>query len=191
MSCRGKSKRRRLLAVGACCAAILTTSFGCGIMSGPSEYEKYKQKEKNFADLIASAGGKAKKEGKSMFGFSMTGWMIDLSGAKITDRLLDRIIEVAQHDPIFELNLSKTQITDAQLAKLDAGKVLQKTVVLNLSETPITDAGLDKLSNFYCIMKLNLKGTAATKEGAARMGEKKIANPQTPAPFKKQPELEI
>ena len=169
-------------------AMVLT---GCGGYTGPSDYELYKQKQTGFEGVISSAGGTAKKEGKSLHGFTMTGWMINLSGGKVTDKLISQIVEVAQHDPVFELNLSKTAITDAQLAKLDIGKVLQKTVILDLSDTAITDAGLDKLSNFYCISSLNLKGSAATKAGAKRMGDKKIASPITPAPFKKQPEVKI
>lgn len=172
-------------------AIFLVVSSGCGLMSGPSEYEKFKQRESTFEGLISNAGGSARKEGKSMYGFHMVGWMIDLSGATLSEKLITEMIEVAQNDPVFDLNLSNTSITDEQLAELDAGNVLQKTVILNLSQTPITDAGLDSLSNFYCLMSLNLKGSKATQEGARRMGEKKIANPQTPAPFKTQPKLEI
>ena len=172
-------------------ALVIGITSGCGLFSGQSDYEKYKNKEKGFENLIASAGGSAKKEGKAMFGFRMTGWTIDLSGAEITNKVIAQIVEVAQNDPIFDLNLSNTSITDEQLAELDSGNVLQKTVNLNLSQTAITDAGLDALSNFYCISTLNLKGSQATKEGAKRLGDKKIANPQTPAPFKVQPKLEI
>ena len=126
-----------------------------------------------------------------MYGFQLAGWTIDLSGAKLNDKLISQIVEVGQNEPVFDLNLSKTSITDEQLAKLDAGKVLQKTVNLNLSQTAITDAGLDRLSEYYCISTLNLTGSAATKNGAKRLGDKMIANPQTPAPFKKQPKVEI
>jgi hypothetical protein len=163
---------------------------GCGRM-GPTEYEVYKRRHDTFAEAIAAAGGKASREGKSMHGFTMMGWLINLSGANVTDELIDKIIAIAQRDAVFELNLSNTKITDAQLKRLDDGKVLQKTVSLNLENTAITDAGLDQLSNFCALTFLNLKGTKASKEGAQRMGERKIANPQTPPPFKKQPELEI
>jgi len=173
------------------CLLAISLMLVCGCSSGPSEYEKYKNASKGFEKAIADAGGNAKKEGKAMFGFQMSGWTIDLSGAKLTDPLVEQIIQVAQENPVFDLNLSKTSVTDAQLEKLDSGKVLQKTVNLNLSDTAITDAGLDKLSNFYCITNLNLKGSKASKEAARRMGDKKIANPQTPAPFKKQPVVVI
>lgn len=170
---------------------LLLFNAGCGFLSGPSEYEKYMNREKSFEKLIASAGGNAKKEGKAMHGFKMVGWFIDLSGVDMTEKLISQVIEVAQNEAIFDLNLSNTSITDEQLAELDAGSVLQKTVNLNLSQTGITDAGLDSLSNFYCLSSLNLKGSKATLEAAKRMGDKKIANPQTPAPFKVQPKVEI
>lgn len=164
---------------------------GCGLSSGPSEYEQYMKKAQSFGDVIAAAGGNAKKEEKSLHGFKLYGWLIDLSGVEIPDLIITRIIEVAQNDPVFQLNFSNSNITDEQLAKLDAGKVLQKTVDLDLSNTKITDAGLDRLSNMYCISYLNLKGSSATKAGATRLGDRKIASPTTPAPFKKQPEVKI
>lgn len=170
---------------------IVVSVCGCGGYTGPSEYEKFKKKQQGFAGVIASAGGNAVKEGKTMHGFQMTGWLIDLSNAEITDDLIGKIIEVAQDDPVFQLNFSGSSITDDQLGDLDTGTVLQKTVDLNLSGTKITDAGLDRVSNICCLTTLNLKGTSATAEGAKRLGGRKIANPQTPPPFKKQPELTI
>lgn len=164
---------------------------GCGGYTGPSEYQKLKNKQQGFSDLIAAAGGTATKEGAAMHGFQMSGWKIDLSGGQVTDEIIDAIINVGQFDPVFLLNFSKTGITDEQLAKLDTNKVLQKTFELDLSETAISDAGLDKLTDYYCISKLNLKGSAATRAGAKRLGDRMIANPTTPLPFRKQPKLEI
>ena len=169
---------------------ILLLLSGCGGY-GPSEYQQLKQKLDGFSDVIKAAGGKATKEGKSLHGFQMAGWLIDLTNAKITDELIDHIIVIGKSDPVFQLNLSNSNITNEQLAKLDAGNVLQKTIDLNLSNTPINDAGLDKLSNFYCVTDLNLTGSAATAVGAKRMGSKQISNSNTPAPFKKQPKLKI
>ncbi len=142
-----------------------------------------------LSGVIAAAGGTAKKEGGSMNGFQMTGWQIDLGGGQVTDEIIDAIIEVGQFDPVFLLNFSGT-ITDERLAKLDANGILQKTIDLNLSAS-ISDAGLDRLSNYYCITKLNLKGSKATRAGAKRLGDRMIANPITTMPFKKQPQLEI
>ncbi len=164
---------------------------GCNSYSGPSEYDKFKQSQQSFIDQIAAAGGTASKEGKSLHGFQMTGWLIDLTNAQLTDKMIDTLIEVAKEDPVFQLNLSKSNITNEQLAKLDAGKVLQKMVDLDLSNTAITDAGLDQLSNLHCLMDLNLKGTAATSAGAKRLGDRKISHVSTPAPFKKQPKVKI
>lgn len=170
---------------------VLILLSGCNSYSGQSEFRKLQQKLDGFSDKIVAAGGKATKEGKAMHGFQMSGWLIDLSGAKIDDDLIENIIVVGKSDPVFQLNLSKSNITNEQLTKLDAGNVLQKMVNLDLSNTAINDAGLDKLSNFYCITELNLKGSAATAAAAKRMGAKQIANSNTPAPFKKQPKLKI
>lgn len=170
---------------------VVSGVVGCGMMNGPSEYEKFMQKRKSFEQIVADAGGKATKEGREMFGFKAVGWFIDLSGVKITDKLIAQIVEIGGAEGVFVLDLSKSEITDAQLKKLDEGKVLVKTVDLNLADTQITDAGLDQLSEYYCVMKLNLKGSKATKQGAKRLSDKKIANQHTPAPFKKAPELII
>lgn len=172
-------------------AGIVIFIAGCNSYSGPSEYDKFKQNQQSFIEQIAAVGGTASKEGKTLHGFQMAGWLIDLSNAEIADQMIDSLIAVGQEDPVFQLNLSNSNITDEQLAKLDAGKVLQKMVDLNLSNTAITDAGLDQLSNVHCLMDLNLKGTAATSAGAKRLGDRKIAHESTPAPFKKQPKVKI
>lgn len=164
---------------------------GCGSSYGKSEYQKFKESNQVFSDFVAKAGGKAVKEGKTMHGFQMTGWLIDLTGVKITEELIAQIVEVGSVDPVFQLNLSKSNITDEQLVELDAGKVLQKTFDLDLSDTSITDAGLDQLLDIHCLGTLNLKGTKATKDGATRLGQRKIDSPHTPQPFRTQPEVEI
>ncbi|MEZ6059379.1 MAG: hypothetical protein R3C19_03350 [Planctomycetaceae bacterium] len=170
----------------------LPVMAGCGgSYYGPSEYELAKQKQQGFSDLIAEAGGTASKEGKRMFGFEMTGWLVDLSGAEISDDLIESITEVAAKDAVFQLVLSKSTITDDQLSQLADGGVFQKMVVLDVTETAVTDAGLDRLTDVHCITELKLKGSSATKAGAARLGSRQIANPDTPAPFKKQPKVDI
>jgi hypothetical protein len=165
---------------------------GCStFFQGESEYEQVKRKEGAFAEEISKVGGSATKEGKAMHGLTAAGWLIDLSKAQITNELLDQIIAAAQTDPVLQLKLAGSTITDEQLAKLDQGNVLQKTVVLDLSNTGITDAGLDKLSNHYIVSELKLKGSRVTSAAAKRLGDRQIANPQTPRPFKKQPRVEI
>lgn len=168
--------------------ALVTITFcGCGgIISGPTGYEKFKRDEDAFVKAIRDAGGKASKESKSMFGVHKTGWLIDLSGATVSDQLIAHMVDAAKLNSIFQLNLSDSTITNDQLAELDNGKALERTVELDLRNTGITDDGLDKLSNLCWISTLNLKGSSATKLGAKKLEDKKIANPDTPIPFKKQ-----
>ena len=169
---------------GLCC--------GCsGLFRGESEYEQQKKKEQGFAGLVEAAGGSAIKEGRILKGFTGVGWFVNLEGAEISSQLLDALVTAVEKDPVYELVLSGSTITDEQLAILDAGKVLQKVIVLDLSKTAITDAGLDKLKNHYVISDLKLSGSQATTAGAKRLGDRQIASPQTPQPFKKQPELDI
>jgi len=177
-----------------CWLAVLSLAVsGCGGSSGTSEYEQMKQKEAGFAETIKAAGGSAKREGRSMGVGKMegTGWVIDLSNAKITDDVLNAMIERVTAEPIFELNCKGSTLTDDQLAKLDAGKVLQKVFFLDLSSTTISDAGLDKCGNVHCLMELKLKGSKATKAGAKRLGDRKIAHVSTPQMFKTQPKVEL
>lgn len=166
---------------------------GCGGSSGVSEYDQMKQQEAGFADIIAAAGGTAKKEGRSL-GTGQpqdAGWFIDLSGDKISDELLAAIVAEYANNPVFELNFKGSTITDDQLGKLDAGKVLQKVFVLDLSDTGITDAGLDKCENVHCLSQLRLKGSKATKDGAKRLGERKVAHKSTPKMLQQQPKVEF
>jgi hypothetical protein len=150
-----------------------------------------KQEADGFAKMVADAGGKAARESRAMHGLQDEGWFIDLKNGKITDELIDAAVEAAAKDPVFQLELGGSNITDEQLGKLDKGKVLQKVFVLDLSNTGITDAGLDGLSNHYVIRDLKLKGSKATSAAAKRLGDRQMKSPETPAPFKKQPKVEI
>ena len=172
------------------CFCLSFVASGCGGY-GPSEYEQYKQKLQGFSEAVAAAGGSASKEGKTMHGFQMTGWLIDLSGAEITDDLIDQIIFVGKEDPVFQLNLSKSKITDEQLGKLDAGTVFTKVYDLDLSDTAITDAGLDKIQHVHILSELKLKRSGATAAGVKRLSERKIASPQTPQQFKQPPKTDL
>lgn len=185
-----KTALRRLLIHGPLFLAMIVS--GCGLSGGgKSEFEKYQQKENGFIQAVSAAGGKAAKETHTMFGVSKMGWVIDLSGAQITDALIAQIIEAAKFDPIFGMNFSNSKLTNAQLAKLDAGKALERTVQLDLSETAITSEGLDRLSDLLWISVLNLKGSKVTKESGEKLGERKMANPNTPPVFKTQVEIQI
>lgn len=175
--------------VGLIALSMLFCLSGCGMFEGKSEYEQLQDKYRSFSDLIADYGGSAKREQGSRGGFSMTGWFIDLSGAELTENLIDSMIERAKHDPVFDLNLSNSTITDEQLARLDEGNVLQKCFFLDLSGTAITDAGLDACSNFYVIHELNVTGTELTPEAIERLGDKQLAKEQVPKDLKTRPEV--
>lgn len=169
----------------------LLLAAGCsGAFSGKSQYEQMKEKERAFSDMIKEAGGSASNEGREMHGVQATGWFIDLSGATITDDLLDAMAqEVAAGNPVFELNLSNSTLTDDQLARLDADKVLQKVFNLNLSGTAVTDAGLDRLANHYVIHDLNVAGTQISDAAIKRLGDRQLAAEATPKPFRTRPQV--
>ena len=170
---------------------VLLVNPGCGGYTGGSQYAAVKGARDSFAGTIEAAGGSAEHKGQAAFGFQGSGWFIDLKGATITDDLLDAIIEAYEKDPVFQMDLSDSTITDAQLEKLDEGKVLQKLFELDLSGTSISDAGLDQLDHLHCITDLNLTGSQATAAGGKRLGERKIASPQTPKPLKTAPNITI
>ncbi|MCA9158951.1 MAG: hypothetical protein KDA72_11520, partial [Planctomycetales bacterium] len=52
---------------------IVVHIAGCNSYSGPSAYQQLKQQQQSFIDQIAAARGTASKEGKTMFGFQMSG----------------------------------------------------------------------------------------------------------------------
>lgn len=164
---------------------------GCSGSYGKSEYQQVKEQQQAFVELFAEAGGSGKREPRSMHGYHLDGWLIDLSGVEITDELIEAMIEIAQTDPIFQLNLSRSTITDEQLAQLDEGSVIQKCFDLDLSDTAVTDAGLDRLTNTYVIHDLKLKGTSVSKEAVQRLGDRQLAKEETPAPFKRRPKVDL
>jgi hypothetical protein len=172
----------------ACCAVL---TVGCSGYRGPSDYDKIRQGQDEFAEFVKSAGGMAELKGHLLGNLQDHGWTIDATGMTITDELIERMIEANQEDPVFIMKFGGSTITDEQLEQLDEGKVLQKVFFLDLSETPVTDAGLDRLNKVFAITELNLKGTKATAAAARRLGERKIASPQTPSFLKKQPKVEI
>ena len=188
--CRHLTSAFRTLGGLILCASALS---GCSGLfgSGESEYRQLQNQRKGMAEVIQEAGGSAILEAHTLHGFKAHGWMVDLSGAEMTDDIVETVLEMARHKPVLQLNLSGSTVTNEQLAQFDEGKVLQKVVILDLSDTAITDAGLDGLSNHYIIGELNLKGSQATAAAAERLGDRQIASPQTPQPFKKQPELKI
>ena len=171
--------------------AVLFAANGCGSAPDTTQFDKFKKIEGDFLKSVTDAGGTAKKTTVSLGGFPSPGWQVDLVGGNFTDTLIDQMSEFGATEPLLSLNFSKSKLTNAQLAKLDASKALQKCVELDLSETAISDEGLDKVSNAFSLDALNLKGSAATRAAATRLGQRKISNPQTPAPFRKQPTVQI
>lgn len=170
----------------------LTFLAGCGGMSGgKSNAEQFADRQKALGNSLAGPSGKTALGERSLEGFKQTGWTIDLSGGTVTDATIDKIIEASRSSPVLDLNLSGTAVTDEQLGKLDKAGVFVKTVDLDLSDTKITDAGLDKIETAAVVMNLNIKGSSATQEGAKRLGDRKMKNPSTPPPFKKQPKVTI
>jgi hypothetical protein len=182
--------RFRLALLGGVAFLAFAPLSGC-TGYGMSEYEKLQLEREGFARMIADAGGSAVKQTHNMHGLKAEGWMIDLSKVEITDKIIQEVTRNGQDKPVLKLVLAGSTITDAQLKQLDDGKVLQKTVVLDLSDTAITDAGLDQLKEHYIVQVLNLKGSKASAEAGKRLGERQIANPQTPKSFKKIPEITI
>jgi hypothetical protein len=178
----------------ACClfAGVGVSLSGCGVFgSGKSDYEKFQETVAGIGDAIVDAGGAAVKEEKTILGFKVQGWTIDLSNGQVTDAVITKIIEASRSAPVLELSFANTELNDDQLAKLDAASVLVKTYKLDLSNTQITDKGLMRVKNAICLSVLNLKGTSATRDGAKRLADRKNANPLTPAPLKGQLELTI
>jgi hypothetical protein len=177
-----------------CSLALSLFAAGCSDDSAAqSQYEQTKNAEQSFVDQFVAAGGTAKFEGRSLVQGKVegAGWFIDLSGDTIPDELIDAMVERRKNDMFFDLNFSGSTLTDDQLAKLDAGNVLDYTYVLDLSNTQVSDAGLDKCTHLYILSELKIKGSKITKEGADRLGERKVKDPLTPSMFKRKPKVEM
>ncbi|MEO2036130.1 MAG: hypothetical protein ABGZ35_28995 [Planctomycetaceae bacterium] len=172
-------------------AVIVLLPAGCGFYDTKSGYEQMKEENQSFSDLVEAAGGSAERRPITVPGFQNVGWIVDLSGAEITEDLIEKMLEYNKRDPFLQLNLSDSTITDEQLAQLDAGDVLQKVYTLDLKNTGITDAGLDGISNFYVIHELWLKGTQVTLEAVERLGDKQLAQKYTPKPLRTRPKVDI
>jgi serine/threonine protein kinase len=82
-------------------------------------------------------------------------WHLNLSRTKITDRGMQAIARMREHEGFDRLNLSGTAITDAGLEPLAAIPVVR----LHLSGTEITDAGLKFLGAIKGLEDLDLQST--------------------------------
>jgi hypothetical protein len=142
--------------------------------------------------LVAAAGGTAELKPFSMPGrpgLVQEGWSVSLSGAQITDDLIDAIHAMADKKFVLKIDLSKSTVTDKQLAALDEHMVLRGTVMLDLSDTAITDAGIDQVEHVHALSELNLTGTRVTKEAVDRLKKRQSTSPDTPPPFRKGPKV--
>jgi hypothetical protein len=164
---------------------------GCGMGYGTSEYEQWRNKKENFADLVKQMGGTAEEKYFNMFGQQGMAWIIDLSGAKYTPEQFEEFMEsLPAMGYIAGMNFSGTPITDEHLRRIGEGKFGRTCMNLDLSNTAITDAGIDGMTNFNCLNTVNLKGTSVTKAAADRLKKRQFDNKEVPIPFKK-PTVEL
>lgn len=144
---------------------------GCGKGDGLSDYDRMVQGQKGSAATLSSAGAKLQEKqyplGKA--------WIVDLSGAEISDDLLKQVKQLGN---VADLNLSKTNVTDSHLKVMhDLGlHVLLNR--LDLSRTSVTDAGLDHLEGCIFLATLNAKGSKVTPGGAERFKAKRLQDPK-------------
>ncbi len=167
--------------------SLLLIATGCSNYSGPSEYEQKKQAKQSFMDEVAAQGGNAEQKKFSKYGKSGQAWSIDLSGATISDDLIESMTTLG---PIAELDLSKSSITDEQLIRFDELELGRLVLKLDLSNTVISDAALAELDNFYVLEHLILKDTKATPQGVERFKKAQQSNSKVLQPFKN-PKVEL
>ena len=173
------------VAVSICIASMFIS--GCSGYSGPSEYEQQQAGKQKLMDDVRSQGGQIEQKHFEVFGKSGDAWVINLSGATISDEMIDAMETLGY---IAEMNLSGSTITDEQLLRMDELRIGRVVMKLDLSNTAITDAALDGLENFYNLGQLNLKGTKVTPQGVDRFKKKQQSNPKVSLPFRK-PKIEL
>lgn len=168
------------------CISLLAAG-GCSGYSGLSDFEKQKAAKQNFINEVAELRGLAEEKFFAVHGKSGMAWVIDISGATVSDGLIENMSTLGY---IAEMNLSESTITDEQLLRMDELKVGRVVMNLNLSGTTISDASLTKLKNFYCVGKLNVKETNVTPGGVEQFRKNQQSNPQVPPPFRN-PKVEL
>ena len=142
---------------------------GCGGY-GPESPGSYQQVAKAREDAEAGLKGAGAKMELKNYGIGKA-WIIDLSGATITDETIDQIVKLPY---LSELNVSGTQITDEQLQRVftDKGFFILK---LNVSKTPITDAGIEGVKNLRHLSELDVSGSQVTGDRIDGLGLAAIA----------------
>ena len=139
---------------------------GCGWLSSsdPDSFQSIKEQRDEFLDLVTNAGGSTEERMYPQFAFDQRAWVIKLSGATISDELIDAMIGRMKREYISELDFSGSTLTDEQLIKLDAADIGRTLILLNLGDTGITDRGLDQVKSMKFLMALNLSGTEVSKD---------------------------
>lgn len=141
-----------------CCIVVLTlmTGAGCGGYGPGSDgsLQQVAQAREDAESGLKTAG--AKMELKN-YGIGKA-WIIDLSGATITDEVIDDIVRLPY---LSELNVSGTQITDEQLQRVmtEKGYFLLR---LNVSKTPVTDTGIAGVKELRHLKELDVSGSQVT-----------------------------
>lgn len=167
--------------------SLLLIATGCSSYSGPSEYEQKKRAKQSFTDEVAAQGGKAEQKQFSKYGKSGQAWSINLSGATISDDMIESMTTLGH---IAELDLSKSSITDEQLIRFEELGLGRLVLKLDLSNTAISDAALAELDNFYVLEHLLLKGSQVTPQGVERFKQAQQSNAKVLQPFKN-PKVEL
>jgi hypothetical protein len=134
--------------------------------TGPSDYELKMAAQKDTAQAVTSLGGHVTPKSFAQGNASA----VDLSGAQITDKLID---ELGKLGPVCELNLSKSTVTDDQLGKMTKLGIPTFVLKMDLSHTGITDAGLDQLDNMVVLSDMNLVGSKCTAAGVAKFRQRR------------------
>ena len=96
--------------------------------------------------------------------FGAEAYAVDLSGAKITDKLLSQVTTLGT---IAELNLSGSTLSDSHAETLEKLGLCNNAAKLNFSNTALSDAGLAKLKFIHFLQEMDLTGTKVTPEGVA------------------------
>lgn len=166
---------------------VTVFSNGCSSYSGPSEYEQQQAAKQKLMEDVKSQGGTIEQKHFNVFGKSGDAWVIDLSGATISDEMIETVATLGY---IAEMNFSGSMISDEQLLRMDQLRIGRVVMKLDLSNTAITDAALDGLENFYNLGELNLKGTKVTPQAVDRFKKKQQSNPKVSLPFRN-PKIEL
>lgn len=149
---------------------LLATLSGCK-GDGLSDFEREQKKKEESINALRDGGAKITEKN---YGRRGNGYVVDLSGAQLTDNTFQKLKEMR---PLTELDLSKSSLSDDQMDKLN--EVAHLLVKLDLSNTAVTDAGLEKLTNLILCFDFYLAGSKVTQAGAENFTKQRLARPAT------------